>query len=153
LHAAGPAGFRIKPQTFTNVTTNLTNQNPVVQAVGACSLDVDNNGLIEPSTDGVAILRRMMGMGVGAFSGVAGSCAANTSASAIFAATSSNYNVTAGTSTTTAGRDGTVILRAMQGLTGTSVTNGLGLASETGAANTSWPQLQTWLNTTCGTNF
>ncbi len=153
LHAAGPAGFRIKPQTFTNVTTNLTNQNPVVQAVGACSLDVDNNGLIEPSSDGVAILRRMMGMNVGAFSGLAGSCAANTSASAIFTATSSNYNVTAGTSTTTAARDGMVILRAMQGLTGTSVTNGLGLASETGAANTSWPQLQTWLNSTCGTNF
>ena len=63
LHAAGPTGFRIKPQTFTNVATNLTNQNPIVQAVGTCSLDVDNNGLIEPSTDGVAILRRMMGLG------------------------------------------------------------------------------------------
>lgn len=153
LHAAGPTGFRIKPQAFTNVITNLTNQNPVVQAVGACSLDVDNNGLIEPTFDGVAILRRMMGLGSSAFGGLAGSCAANTSASAIFGATSSNYNVTAGTSATTAARDGMVILRAMQGRTGTSVTNGLGLATETGAANTSWAQLQTWLNTTCGTNF
>ena len=154
LHAAGPSGFRINPQTFTNVTTNLTNQNPVVQAVGACNLDVDNNGLIEASTDGVAILRRMMGVGVGAFGDLVGaSCAGNNTASAIFNATASNYNATAGTSTTTAARDGMVILRAMRGLTGTSVTNGLGLASETGAANTTWPQLQTWLNTTCGTNF
>jgi Metallo-peptidase family M12B Reprolysin-like len=154
LHAAGPTGFRIKPQTFPIVTTNLINRDPVVQSIGACNLDVDNNGLIEPSVDGVAILRRMMGMGAGSFGDLVGaSCAANNTATTIFNATASNYNVTAGTSTTSAARDGMVILRAMQGLTGTSVTNGLGLATESGAANTSWTQLQSWLNTTCGTNF
>ena len=153
LHAPGPVGLRIKPQSFSNVTANLSGQNPVVQAIGACNLDVDNNGLIEPATDGVAILRRMLGANSAGFSGLSGTCAANTTSAAIFNATTSNYNATGG-SVTRPGTDGLVILRAMQGLTGTAVTNGLGLAFESGATNTTWSTIRTnFLNSTCGANF
>ena len=153
LHAPGPAGLRIKPQSFSNVTANLTGQNPVVQAIGACNLDVDNNGLIEPATDGVAILRRMLGTNSAGFSGLSGTCAANTASADIFNATTSNYNATGG-ALTRPGTDGLVILRAMQGLTGTAVTNGLGLPSESGATNTTWSNIRTnFLNSTCGADF
>jgi len=152
LHTAAPAGLRIKPLSFTNVTANLSGQNPVVQVIGACNLDVDNNGLIEPATDGAAILRRMMGLNSTAFTGLAGTCAGNTTGTAIYNATNSNYNVTGGPNTLVR-TDGMVILRAMQGLTGTNVTNNLGLGNESGATNTTWPLVQTWLSTTCGTSF
>ena len=152
LHAPGPSGLRIKPQVFATIGANLSSQNPVVQAIGSCNLDIDNNGLIEPATDGVAILRRMLGFGSNAFSGLAGTCAANTTDVAIFNATNSNYNVTGGPATLAA-TDGAVIVRAMSGKTGTDVTNGLGLTREAGATNTNWAQIQSWLNTTCGSNF
>ena len=153
LHAPGPTGLRIKPQSFANVTANLSGQNPVVQSIGACNLDVDNNGLIEPATDGVAILRRMLGVSSSAFAGLSGACAANTTSAAIFAATAGNYNATGGAATRP-GTDGVVIARAMQGLTGTAVTNGLGLAAEPGATNTTWASIRNnFLNTTCGADF
>ena len=58
------------------------------------------------------------------FAGLAGACAANTSAAAIYAATNSSYsgggyNATGGAATLPA-TDGAVILRAMLGLTGTA---------------------------------
>ena len=153
LHAPGPAGLRIKPQSFSNVTASLSGQNPVVQAIGACNLDVDNNGLIEPATDGVAILRRMLGSSSTGFSGLSGTCAANTTSVAVFNATAGNYNATGGP-LTRPGTDGLVILRAVQGLTGTAVTNGLGLPSESGATNTTWATIRNnFLNTACGADF
>lgn len=153
LHAPGPTGLRIKPQSFTNVTANLSGQNPVVQSIGACNLDVDNNGLIEPATDGVAILRRMLGIASGGFSGLSGTCAGNTTTAAIFGATTlAGYNVT-GASAVRPTTDGAVILRAMRGLTGTAVTNSLGLAAS-GATRTDWTaNLRNHINTTCGSDF
>lgn len=153
LHAPGPTGLRIKPQSFSNVTANLSGQNPVVQAIGACNLDVDNNGLIEPATDGVAILRRMLGFNASGFAGLSGSCAANTDPVALFNATSGNYNATGGPAARP-GTDGLVIMRAMRGLTGTAVTAGLGLGNEPGASNTTWNSIRNnFLNTTCGADF
>ena len=147
LHAPGPAGLRIQPQTFANVASNLGAQNPVVQTIGTCNLDADNNGLIEAATDGVAILRRLLGFPSGAFSGLAGTCAGNTTSAAIFNATASNFNVSGGSgSTALAPKDGLAIMRAMAGRSGLDVTNGLGLA-------VNWAQIQSWLNNTCGGSF
>lgn len=152
LHSPSVANNRIPPQAFTAVNANVTRNVTAVSGVPGCNLDVDNNGLIEAATDGVAIIRRMLGYGASGFGGLAGTCAANISSSAIFNATSSNYNVTGGAATRVA-TDGLVILRAMNGKTGTDVTNGLGLTNESGATNTSWSAIQSWLNATCGSNF
>ena len=75
-------------------------------------------------------------------------------ADAIFNATTpSTYNVTGGSVIPRPGTDGLVILRAMRGLTGTAVTNGLGLAAS-GATRTDWAaSLRNYINTTCGSNF
>ncbi len=152
LHSPSVANNRIPPQTFTAVTASVTRNITALSGVPGCNLDVDNNGLIEPTTDGAAILRRMLGFKDAAFAGLAGTCAANTTGTAIFNATTSNYNVTGGVATR-ASTDGMVILRAMNGKTGTDVTNGLGLSNESGASNTGWSAIQSWLNTTCGSNF
>ncbi len=46
--------------------------------------------------------------------------------------------------------DGLIILRALFGLTGTSVTNG---AIGKGATRSTWTDLKPHLNSNCGTNF
>ena len=152
LHSPSVSGNRIPPQVFASVTSATTRNITALSGVPSCNLDVDNNGLIEAATDGSAILSRMLGLGAAAFSGLAGTCAANTTGTAIFNATSSNYNVTGGASAF-ASTDGLAIVRAMSGKTGTAVTNGLGLGNEPGATNTSWAAIQSWLNSTCGSSF
>ncbi len=152
LHSPSVAGNRIPAQSFTAVSGNITRNITALSGIPGCNLDVDNNGLFEPATDGVAILRRLLGFDSAAFAGLAGTCAANISASAIFAATASNYNVTGGALTLPT-TDGLVILRAMLGLTGTAVTNSLGLTRESSATNTAWTSIQPWLNSNCGSSF
>lgn len=146
LFSPSVSNNRIPPQTFTSVTSATTRNVTALSGVPSCNLDVDNNGLIEPATDGVAILRRMMGFSSAAFSGLAGTCAANTSATAIYNATSSNYNVTGGAQVR-ATADGLAIIRAMNGKTGTEVTNGLS------GASSSWATIQNLLNNSCGGSF
>jgi hypothetical protein len=157
LHSPMVGSNRIPAQSFANVTSAVTRNVSASSGVPGCNLDVDNNGLFDAATDGVAIMRRMLGFGQSAFAGLAGTCAANTTASAIYAATNASYNAAGynatGGSATLPATDGAVILRAMLGLTGSAVTNGLGLASEGGASRTSWTNIQSWLNTTCGANF
>ena len=153
LHSPSVSGNRIPPQTFTAVNANTTRNVTGLSGTPACNLDVDDNGLIEAATDGVAILRRLLGVSSSGFSGLSGACAANATSAAIFNATSSNYNVTGGAATLT-GTDGLVLLRAIQGLTGTAVTDGLGLGAESGASNITWTNIRNnFLNTTCGANF
>ena len=153
LHSPSVAGNRIPAQTFTAVNANTTRNVTGISGTPACNLDVDNNGLIEAATDGVAILRRVLGTTSSGYAGLSGACAANVTSVAIFNATSSNYNVTGGPETRP-GTDGLVLLRAMRGLTGTAVTDGLGLAAESGASNTNWTNIRNnFLNSTCGANF
>jgi len=46
--------------------------------------------------------------------------------------------------------DGQIMFRAMMGLTGDAVTNGvLGV----GATRKTWPEIRAYMNTTCGTSF
>jgi hypothetical protein len=160
LHSPTVAGNRIPVQVFSSSVTGATTRNVTARpdASFGCNLDVDNNGLLEPAIDGVAILRRMYGFGQNTLTGLSGACAQNTAASALFAAANpANFNVTGGSSVLPA-TDGLLLLRAMQGSSGAAITAGLGLASEAGATRTVWGtgsdgQIRAWLNTTCGTDF
>ena len=153
LHSPNVLGNRIPPQYFSAVTANTTRNVSALPGTPSCILDVDNNGLIEVDLDGVAILRRIAGFTAPAFAGLSGSCAANATPTAVFNATSpiANYNVTGGT--TRLATDGAVLMRALLGLTGTAVTNGLGLAAEPGVTNSSWSSIQNWLASNCGVGF
>lgn len=154
LHSRSVLNKRIPAQIFSAVTADTTRNVTALSGVPSCNLDVDDNGLIEADIDGVAIMRRMMGFSSTAFAGLSGSCAANTTDTAISNATSvaTNYNVT-GASAVRPTTDGAVILRAMRGLTGSAVTNSLGLAAS-GATRTDWTaDLRNFINTTCGSDF
>ena len=153
LHSPNVSGNRIPPQYFSAVTANTTRDVPAVPGTPPCILDVDNNGLIEVDLDGVAILRRIAGFTAPAFAGLSGACAANATPTAVFNGTSpiANYNVTGGT--TRLATDGAVLTRALLGLTGTAVTDGLGLPTEPGVTNSSWSSIQNWLASNCGVGF
>ncbi len=145
------ANVRIPAQGFSNVTASVT-RNIAAQSnssFSTCNLDIDNNGSLEATVDGVAIMRRLSGVDQSTLPALAGVCAQSSSAAHNFASLNSfNFNVTGGTASL-ASTDGLIILRAMRGLGAASV-NG---AIEAGAARTTWAQIQTSLNATCGANF
>lgn len=153
LHSPTVAGNRIPPQYFSSVTANTIRNVPALPGTPPCILDVDNNGLIEVDIDGVAIMRRIAGFTAPAFAGLSGSCAANATPTAIFNGTSAiaDYNVTGGATRLTT--DGAVLMRALLGLKGTAVTDGLGLPAEPGVTNSSWSSIQSWLASNCGVGF
>ena len=145
------AGYRIPAQVFTNVGANVTRDIGVRTAASfpSCNLDIDNNGLLDPAIDGVAIMRQLLGINQAALPALAGVCAQASSATHNFVASNSfNFNASGGTPAL-ASSDGLMIVRAMRGMASASM-NVLG---KTGAANTNWAQVQSTLNATCGTNF
>lgn len=157
LHSRMVTGWRIPAQAFNGVTTAVTRNVVATSGIPSCDLDVDDNGLFEPATDGAAIMQRLLGLPAAAFSGLAGNCAANTSGSAIYNAVDTSYvaggyNVVGGSATLPL-LDGAVIVRAMNGQTGVNASNGLGLTGKPGALRTSWATIQPWLNSNCRASF
>jgi hypothetical protein len=128
------------------VTTSQSAQNFTVFGATAfsCNLDIDNNGLNDPSIDGVMILRKLFGY-PGTSQAVAASsvCAQRTSTTdkANYLG-AMNYDFDAGGAF--ASREGLVLLRLMLGIPGTQAVNGTGL---------SWAAAQSQINSFCGTAF
>jgi hypothetical protein len=119
-------------RTFSNVTTSTVIDFVSARAddvAGQCALDVDGNGQVRASTDGVLILRRMFGFsGASISAGVADTCARRSGAALetyIDAHAMMDVDASAGAVPVGAMTDGLLILRAMLGLTGSAVTNGV----------------------------
>ncbi len=153
LHSPMVGGQRIPAQVFANVTGAVTRNVAATTGVPSCDLDVDDNGLFEAATDGLAILRRALGFGQASFAGLSGACAANTTAASIHGAANTSfnaggYNVTGG-GATLATTDALVIIRTLLGLSGNAVVDGLGLSSKPGVVRTSWNDVKTWMNSNC----
>jgi len=154
------AGYRIPAVVVptalgAGITRNLSAQ--LDSAFPNCNLDVDGNGLIDATTDGVAMLRRYLGVSSANFGAPAGICAQNTTAAALYNASALAAVAATGAPASKAAGDGLVILRAMLGLTGSAVTTG---AVPPGAVRTQWNtpagvnnNIREWLNATCGTAF
>ncbi len=154
------AGYRIPavvvPTALAgSITSNLSAQ--LDSAYPNCNLDVDGNGLLDAATDGVAVLRRLLGIGAANFGTPAGVCAQNTTAAALYTASARAAVPATGASASTATGDGMVILRSMLGLTGTAVTQG---AVGPGATRSQWStpagvnnNIREWLNANCGSSF
>jgi hypothetical protein len=145
------ANVRIPAQGFSNVTTGVS-RNISAQSNASfptCNLDIDSNGSLDANVDGVAILRRLLGINQTSLTGLAGVCAQSSSAAHDFATQNSfNFNVTGGPASL-ASADGLIILRAMR-LQGAASINE---AVEPGATRNTWAQIQSSLNSTCGTSF
>jgi hypothetical protein len=118
----------------------------VIGATQGCVLDVDGNGVISATTDGLMILRAMLGL----------TETAVTQGATIIGAPRTTWTQIApfvhlaalnidGSGNASAATDGVLLLRAMFGLTGTAVTNGV--------TTRTWADIRTYLNTQCGGSF
>jgi hypothetical protein len=152
IHPSHPTAY-FAARTFTNVTANTSANFLSTRAndtAGQCALDVDGNGLVKAATDGMLILRRMFGFsGTTLTAGTADTCALRTGAALenyIDAHAKMDVDASAGATPASAMTDGLLIMRAMLGLTGTAVTNGL----TTRAWDTGPSSIKVFLNSNCG---
>ncbi|MEO6596703.1 MAG: hypothetical protein ABIP94_18305 [Planctomycetota bacterium] len=118
-----------------------------------CVLDLDGNTVIDPLTDGLMLIRIMLGMtGNVVTTGVLGANAQRST----YAAIAPFVNLAAldidGDGSTQAATDGLMILRAMFGLTGTAVTSGATGVNPV-PSRPDWASIRTYLNASCGTAF
>ena len=113
-----------------------------------CVLDVDGNGSITALTDGLMILRTMLGLTDAAVTNGAtlASAPRNTWAQIQPFVHLAALDID-GSGSTLPASDGIMLLRAMFGLTGTPVTKGAAAGGRT------WTDIRTYLNTNCGGNF
>ena len=119
--------------------------------IPACLLDLDGNGSIDALTDGLLIIRALFGLtGATVTNGAIGGGAMRTTWAQIQPVLNLPALDVDGNGTTDALTDGLILLRAMFGLTGTTVTNG---TIGGGATRTTWAALRSYLNANCGASF
>ncbi len=117
-----------------------------------CNLDVDGNGRIDAAKDGVLIMRRLLGFsGTTLTANTSDSCATRTNSTSPSIETfidgqALDVDASGGTRAQTATTDGLLILRAMLGLTGAAVTNGLTTRGWDAGPN----NIKGYLNSNCG---
>ena len=120
----------------------------VIGVTQGCVIDIDGNQTISAITDGLMLLRAMLGLtGTAVTTGATVTGAPRTSWEQI----SPYVHLAAlnldGSGNVNAATDGVLLLRAMFGLTGTAVTTGIATNGR------SWTDIRTYLNTQCGGNF
>ena len=126
-------------------------QTAAYQLSAACLLDVDGNGSIDALTDGLMILRAMFGLtGTSVTNNAIGTGALRATWADIQPMIRMHALDIDGNGTTDALTDGLLVMRALFGLTGASVTNG---AVAPGASRTTWADVRTFLNASCGTSL
>ena len=118
----------------------------VIGATQGCVLDVDGNNVISATSDGLMILRAMLGLtNTAVTQGATVPGAPRTTWAQIepyvhLAALNLDQS-----GNTTAASDGVLLLRALFGLTGSAVTQGV--------TTRTWADIRAYLNSECGGNF
>ena len=129
---------------------------PLAQVFKLCDLDIDASGSVRANTDGLVILRRMLGMSGASLiaSGIEPAPTAKRTDSAAIAAWIDAHTFPGnrqldldGNGTAEAKTDGVMLLRALLGFTGTAVTQGALGTGTLGRGD--WPAIRSHLNTTC----
>lgn len=125
--------------------------NQLYGTVYSCILDVDQNGFIDAPTDGMLILRTMFGLtGTAVTTSAIGAQAQRTTFAEVRPLIHTAALDLDGNGLTDPLTDGLMIVRALFGLTGNSVTNN---AIGSNATRTNWTAIRNYLNTSCGTTF
>ena len=120
----------------------------VIGVTQGCVLDLDGNQTISATTDGLMLLRAMLGLtGTAVTNGATATGAQRTTWEQIAPFVNLAALDIDGNGATTAASDGVMLLRAMFGLTGTAVTNGITTNGQT------WATIRNYLNTQCGGSF
>ena len=135
-------------QTSTGFVLSPGFWHSVIGVTQGCVLDVDGNLSISATTDGLMLLRAMLGLtGTAVTNGATAPGAPRTTWAQIAPFVHLAALDIDGNGATAAASDGVMLLRAMFGLTGTAVTNGAIIGGRT------WADIRNYLNTQCGGNF
>ena len=136
-------------QTSTGFVLSPGFWHSVIGVTQGCVIDIDGNQTISATTDGLMLLRAMLGLTETAVTqGATVPGAPRTTWAQIAPYVHLAALNLDGSGNTNAATDGVLLLRAMFGLTGTAVTNGITLAP-----GRTWADIRTYLNTQCGGNF
>ncbi len=120
----------------------------VIGVTQGCVIDIDGNQTISATTDGLMLLRAMLGLtGTAVTTGATVSGAPRTTWEQIAPFVHLAALKLDGGANVNAATDGVLLLRAMFGLTGTAVTKGIATNGQT------WATIRNYLNTQCGGNF
>ena len=116
-----------------------------------CVLDLDGDGVIDPLTDGLILIRAMSGLtGPSATAGGVGSSPGRSTWNAISPYINPAFLDIDGDTFVDSKTDGLMLLRMMFKLSGDVVTaNAVGA----NATRTNWTAIRDYVNTQCGTNF
>ena len=140
----------------TSMSTATTQSNATIQfgfvVLPVCSLDVDADGKVNALTDGLLIVRYMLGLSGGALTNGIFASGGGTDFGGIVTRLgvlgSNSWLDMDGNGEVKAESDGILLLRAMFGLTGNAVTeNALGI---TPRSRDNWSAIRDYLNTVCG---
>lgn len=144
--------FPSSPLRYDNVTgvTTSSFNIPFSYSSLACALDVDRDGTRTTMTDGILILRRMLGLADAALiSGATHSCVPRTTTAIAQAINLSAYDID-GDGETRAETDGILLLRAMLGFSGDALIVG---AVGANATRTTANDIQNFFVNSCGLSF
>jgi hypothetical protein len=140
----------------TSMSTATTQSNATIQfgfvAPPVCSLDVDADGKVNALTDGLLVIRYMLGLSGGTLTNGIYASGGGTDFGGIVTRlgvlSSNSWLDIDGNGEVNAESDGILLLRAMFGLTGTAVTeNALGVSPR---SRDNWTTIRDYLNTVCG---
>ncbi len=135
-------------QTSTGFVLSPGFWHSVIGVTQGCVIDIDGNQTISATSDGLMLLRAMLGLTETAVTqGATVPGAPRTTWAQIAPYVHLAALNLDGTGNANAATDGVLLLRAMFGLTGTAVTNGIATNGKT------WTDIRTYLNTQCGGNF
>ena len=134
--------------SLSSVTANLANVAFAGRQPSSCDLDADANSSVKATTDGILALRWMLGMtGAAATQGAIGASPGRTLAANIATHLNLQRMDIDGDSSVDAATDGVLLLRALLGLNGSTVTIG---AVSPCATRATWADIRTHLAGTCG---
>ena len=152
VSSAAPASVTVRATSTTD--SNVTATGTIVfNAAPTCSLDVDGDGAILATTDGLLILRNLLQLSGnalinGAYNPNGTYNNLNDITTRLGVLNSNNWLDLDGDGTRDAATDGLLLLRTLFGFTGNAVTdNALGAEPRT---RNDWAAIRSYLNTTCG---
>ena len=135
-------------QTSTGFVLSPGFWHAVFGVTQGCVLDIDGNQTISATTDGLMLLRAMLGLtGTSVTAGATAPGAPRTTWQQIAPFVHLAALDIDGNGATAPASDGVMLLRAMFGLTGTAVTEGAVVGGRT------WADIRNYLNTQCGGSF
>ena len=149
ISASGNATVTVRATSLTSASTQASTTLTFGSAP-VCNLDIDGDGVVRPNTDGLLIVRYLLGLSgnaliAGAYNPNTGNLADITSRLGVL--NTNNWLDIDGNGQSLAASDGVLLLRALFGFTGTAVTdNALGVPPQT---RNDWASIRTYLNTTC----